>query len=255
MRRADVGAASGVGRDRDRVSAERLWERVRMAWAMLGGSPPYQVEAGRPRAAPAPAPEAEPDLPKEGFADEALPWMDAVYRFSLRLTRGDEDAADDLAQETFMKAYRAWHTFERGTNARSWLFTICRNTYLKGTERMSSQREIPASSFEGSPEEKVSVPAFGRAGYDPEETFFRQDLDAGVVEAIDALPGDFREVLVLSDLGDLRYDEIAEVLDLPLGTVKSRLFRARRILQERLLEFAREAGYIENGADVAREDA
>ena len=87
-----------------------------------------------------------------------------------------------------------------------------------------------------------------------EEEFFTSGLDDRVVQAIDALPEEFREVLVLSDLGDLKYNEIMQVLELPLGTVKSRLFRARRLLQESLLSFARESGHLANGAIRAREE-
>lgn len=251
-RAAEAGPPDRRGRA---VSREGLWERVRRAWAKLGaGTLHDDVRPGRPRAAPSPPRDDDPELPKEGFAEEAIPWLDAVYRFSLRLTQGDEDAADDLVQETFMRAYRAWHTFERGTNARSWLFTICRNTFLKGRERLSSQREVPAASFEEPVDERASVPAFGEAARDPERVFFEGTLDDEVVRAIDALSEPFREVLVLSDLGDLTYDEIAEVLELPLGTVKSRLFRARRALQERLVEFAREAGYVSNGAPAGGEE-
>lgn len=235
------------------MSAGHLWKRVRDAWASLGASPTHHVVPGRPREREPDSPSGLPDLRREGFAEEALPWVDAVYSFALRLTRGDEDAADDLVQETFVNAFRSWHTFERGTNARSWLFTICRNALIKGRARSSSKREVTASAL------RVDIEALGgdtsELPMDPEGAFFHGTLDDEVVAAIDALPEEFREVLVLSDLGDLKYSEIAQVMELPVGTVKSRLFRARRLLQEKLLAYAVEAGYVTKGPSAPGEDA
>lgn len=219
-----------------------------MAWAMLSGRTDHDVEPGRPRESP-PQPPAEADaIAAEGFAEEALPWLDAVYRFSMRLTKGDEDAAEDLVQETFLRAHRFWHTYERGTNAKSWLFTICRNTYLHHKRLVRNQRESPAADLDARVEALAAASAFESSAVDPEEDFFGRLIDDQVVDAIDALPDEFREVLVLSDLGDLKYAEVAEVLDIPVGTVKSRLFRARRILQDRLREFAVASGYVQETA-------
>ncbi|MDT8436142.1 MAG: sigma-70 family RNA polymerase sigma factor [Gemmatimonadota bacterium] len=228
------------------MSAEHLWERVQMAWAMLAGRPAGEVRPDRERVTRPPAP-SEPEagaIAAEGFAEEALPWMDAVLGFALRLTRGDRDEAEDLVQETFLRAHRFWDSFERGTNAKSWLFTICRNTYLHGREKAINRYEKPAADFDAHVETLAAVDAWGPSGKAPDRSFFDSLIDDKVIEAIDELPEEFREVLVLSDLGDLKYAEIAEVLDVPVGTVKSRLFRARRILQDRLRSFATEAGYV-----------
>lgn len=215
-----------------------------MAWAMLSGRTEHDVRSGRPREArPAPRDE-ERAIAAEGFAEEALPWLDAVFRFALRLTRGDRDAAQDVTQETFLRAHRFWHTYERGTNARSWLFTVCRNTFLHQRRSAQNQREQPAADFDAHVEALSAMSAFGGTAPDPEHEFFSRLIDDEVVEAIDALPEEFHEVPVLSDLGDLRYAEIAEVLSIPVGTVKSRLFRARRLLQDRLRDFAIESGYL-----------
>lgn len=227
------------------MSRQAMWDRVKMAWAMLSGSTPHDVQPGRPReSAPEPSEKAR-GIEAEGFAEEALPWLDAVYRFSMRLTKGDEDAAEDLVQETFLRAHRFWHTYERGTNAKSWLFTICRNTFLHQRALARNQREKPAADMDARVEALSADPAFEKPSTDPEQDFFRGLIDDRVVDAIDSLPDDYREVLVLSDLGDLKYAEIAEVLDVPVGTVKSRLFRARNQLQDRLREFAVASGYIE----------
>jgi RNA polymerase sigma-70 factor, ECF subfamily len=230
------------------MSRESMWETVRMAWAMLSGHRKRDVHAGRPREQKPPVADDTPPLSKEGFAEEALPWLDAVYRFSLRLTNGDRDAAEDLAQETFLRAHRFWHTYESGTRVKSWLFTICRNTYLHERDRARNRRERPRADLDPRTEELASASAFQAGDRGPEREFFDALIDDEVVAAIDNLPEEFREVLVLSDLGDLQYAEIAEVLDVPVGTVKSRLFRARKLLQERLRDFAIRSGYGQENA-------
>lgn len=227
------------------VSRESMWERIRAAWSMLARPrPDREITPGRPRESPPTPAEDELAIAAEGFAEEALPWLDAVYRFSMRLTRGDQDAAEDLVQDTFLRAHRFWHRYERGTNAKSWLFTICRNTYLHQKELVRNQRERPAADMHAPVEALSAASALKVPPPDPEKAFFARLIDEEVVEAIDALPEEFREVLVLSDLGDLKYSEIAQVLDIPLGTAKSRLFRARKLLQDRLREFAVESGYV-----------
>jgi len=226
------------------MSRESMWAAVRMAWSMLARRSNRQVPAGRPREQKPSLSGDEPHLSKDGFAEEALPWLDAVYRFSLRLTQGDRDAADDLAQETFLRAHRFWHTYKGGTNVKSWLFTICRNAFLHERDSARTRRERPAADFDQDTEERASEAAFQLPPKGPDGEFFDGLIDDQVVEAIDDLQEEFREVVVLSDLGDLKYAEIAEVLDIPVGTVKSRLFRARKMLQERLKDFAVRSGYI-----------
>ncbi len=172
------------------------------------------------------------------FEAEALPHLDTLYRVALRLT-GEPAAAEDLVQETMLRALRAWRTFQPGTNARAWLVTILRNQFINGWR--SRKRAPTAVDVEAIPElPDVSDP-------DPEGRFFRELVDEEVLAAVDALPEDFREVLVLSDMEGLPYAEIAEALAVPVGTVKSRLFRARRILQGRLRRYAEETGLIKGG--------
>lgn len=181
------------------------------------------------------------------FEAEALPHLDAVYRFALRLT-GTPSEAEDLVQETFLRAYRAWDQYTPGTRAKSWLFTICRNAYLRERERDARRDELVARAATEASDGDADLgetPLFtGRADYDPEGDFFRNLVDSRIFEAIDALPEDFREVVVLSDLEGLSYQEIADVVDAPLGTVKSRLFRGRKALQKQLYRLALENGYI-----------
>jgi RNA polymerase sigma-70 factor, ECF subfamily len=181
---------------------------------------------------------AEPSTAGRTFDAEALPHLDALYRVALRLT-GDPSQAEDLVQDTMLKAYRAWRQYRPGTNAKGWLLTILRNTFINDYRRR--KLEPVAMDLEA-----VEPHALYRAveQTDPEGAFFSKIVDDKVLEAIDALPPEFREVLVLSDIEGMRYAEIAETLEVPVGTVKSRLFRARRQLQAALYAHAVEMGYI-----------
>lgn len=178
------------------------------------------------------------DDERRRFEAEALPHLDALYRYAWHLS-GDAALAEDLTQETLWKAYRAWDQFRPGSNLRAWLLTILRNTFINQYRRLKQQGETvdiagiePYAVFREVQE------------VDPEARFFDNLVDHEVTQAIDALPPEFREVLLLSDAEDLSYAEIAEVLGIPVGTVKSRLFRARHALQQRLYQYAVDAGYI-----------
>lgn len=235
------------------MSLETIMQRIRDAFDMLN-----RRDFGTSMNEPPPAPRTRrrepagipPDLQaleKPGFADEAVPWMDAVHRFAIRLTHGDHDRAADLVQDTFLKAYRSWDQFERGTNCRSWLFTICKNTHLKILDEARTRREITDADLDSDIDAMGVLDVHERArGLGVSAELFDRTLDEHLVASIDALPDDYRDVLVLSDLGDLNYAEISQVLDIPAGTVKSRLFRARRRLQERLIDHAADAGLIQD---------
>ncbi|MGH7468175.1 MAG: sigma-70 family RNA polymerase sigma factor [Longimicrobiales bacterium] len=192
-----------------------------------------------------PAESVSARLRKPGFEEEALPWLDAVYRFALRLAAGREAEAEDLTQETFLRAYRAWETFSPGTNARAWLFTICRNVFLRQQQVRARLPESTSSELDADLEALAAIDVFhGTAFNDPERNFFHSIVDQEVVRAIDALPVEFREAVVLSDAEGLSYNDIATVLNIPKGTVKSRIFRGRRLLQQQLRDYALEMGYI-----------
>lgn len=191
----------------------------------------------------------EPQLKKAGFAEEALPCMDAVYRFAMRLTAGNTSEAEDLVQDTFLRAYRSWETYTQGTSCRSWLFTICRNLFLRSRERAARTPEHTATDLDMNVEAVASATIFGRMyDADPAQSYFDSFVDAEVLRAVESLPPEFREVVVLSDLEGLAYQEIADVIESPLGTVKSRLYRGRRLLAERLYEYALDMGYVRGGA-------
>ncbi len=182
---------------------------------------------------------AESSTAERVFDDEALPHLDALYRVAVRLT-GDPTLAEDLVQDTMLKAYRSWRQYRPGTNAKGWLLTILRNTFINDYRRRRLE-PVATDNLEA-----VEPHAIYRSAQeaDPEGSFFDQIVDARVLEAIDALPPEFREVLVLSDMEGLTYAEIAEAVQAPIGTVKSRLFRARRQLQAALYAHAVEMGYI-----------
>ena len=184
------------------------------------------------------------------FSEEAVPHMDAVYRFALRLS-GARDEAEDLVQDTYLRAFRSWEQYEPGTRCKSWLFTICRNVFLRGQERSARHDAILLETAHDDPRAiSREAPVFTASrDEDPEGDFFRSIVDEQVFAAIDDLPEEYRMVVVLSDLEDLSYGEIAEVLEIPIGTVKSRLFRGRRQLQRRLYEYALEMGYISDVGD------
>ncbi|MGQ0816318.1 MAG: sigma-70 family RNA polymerase sigma factor [Gemmatimonadota bacterium] len=184
-------------------------------------------------------------LAKPGFVEEAVPSMEAVYRFALRLTRGDEAEAEDVVQETFIRAYRAWERYTPGTSCRSWLFTICRNEFLRMRQRETRHTHVNEAEIDLESEALAAAAIYGQAAAaDPERVFFESLVDAEITGAIDALPEEYRETIVLSDLQGLTTPEIAAVLGVPVGTVKSRVYRARRLLQQHLYKYALEMGYL-----------
>lgn len=190
------------------------------------------------------------DRPQEprhqvSFQDEAVPHLDAVYRFALRLS-GAPDRAEDLVQETFLRAFKSWDQYTPGTQCKSWLFTICRNVFLRQRERGQRHDQIVAENVtrEGPGANPVNPVWASVSKVDPEGDFFDSFVDSEVLEAIDALPEEYRTAVILSDVEGLPYVEIAELMNVPVGTVKSRLFRGRRQLQKVLYDFALEAGYL-----------
>ena len=182
---------------------------------------------------------APTDDRRREFEREALPHLDALYGLALRLTGGDEARSEDLVQDAVLKAWRSWDRFETGTNCRAWLMTILRNTFINEFRRDKS-RPNPVE-YEEVAERPPGDSLFEA---DPEGQIFERIIDAEVINAIQALPDDFRVPVVLADIEGLAYQEIADLLEIPVGTVKSRLFRARKRLQEDLYAYAVEMGFL-----------
>ena len=179
---------------------------------------------------------------RKRFEDEALPHLDALYTMAIRLARNPDDA-NDLLQETVLRAYRFFHQFESGTNCRAWMLTILFNNFRNGYRK--SSREQPASSPEEF-ERKVEGESLRTdpAGSNPEALLSGQGMEGEVESALGSLPTEFREAILLVDVEELSYQEVSGVLNVPVGTVKSRVSRGRAILRDALASFAKERGII-----------
>ena len=196
-----------------------------------------------------PEPTAEQQL-GWGFEAAALPYLDSLYNMAYRLTRNAEDA-EDLVQDTYFKAYKHYDKFEAGTNIKAWLFRILKNSFINDYRKRQTQPpQSDFSEIEESAETLVSHEG-GQPVKDPEQEILDTILDEDVQKAIDALNEDYRLVIHLVDLEGFSYKEAAEILEVPVGTVMSRLYRGRRMLEKVLLEYAREHGYLK-GAEPTK---
>lgn len=175
------------------------------------------------------------------FDAEALGQLDALYSFALKLTRG-RDEAEDLVSDTLLRAFQRWEQYRLGSNIRAWLFTILYHAFVSRKRRIDAREVQPLEDEEG----REIYEAVGDAN--PEGTFYDSFVDQEIVNAIQSLPEEYRAAVVMSDLHGLRYGEIAQVLGVPEGTIKSRLFRGRRLLQAQLRGYAEEMGYIKRAS-------
>src|SRR4029078_398095 len=181
-----------------------------------------------------------PPPPVDAFEVEALPFLPNVARYARLLTRDSADA-DDLTQETFLRAYAAWASFRPGSDCRKWLFTICRNLYLR--DRQRSQRFVAVDDADG--ELRATREMYFRAREQGcKDLFERIDLGPALQKCLYSLLPKYREVVVLIDIEDCSYAAAAAALNVPIGTVRSRLFRARRLLQQSLMEHAEDLGLL-----------
>ncbi len=179
-------------------------------------------------------------LSRDAFEAETIRFLPDVRRFALALTR-DAAEADDLVQETYLRAFKARDTFKPDGGTRQWLFTVCRNAFLRSRER---ERWITASVDADPGEETAGTVALHRAAIEAgmDDVYDRLDFAPALEKALAMLAEPFRVVFALVDIGGLGYAEAARELGVPIGTVRSRLFRARRELQQHLMAFARDAG-------------
>jgi RNA polymerase sigma-70 factor (ECF subfamily) len=188
------------------------------------------------------------------FADQAMPFAGALYAAALRMTRNPADA-EDLVQETFLKAYRAFGTFEEGTNLRAWLYRILTNTFInqyRAKQRRPDERDLDEVEDLylyrrlGSLDQALS----GRSAEDELMAMFTDDE---VKQAMEDLPEQFRMAVYLADVEGFAYKEIAEILDIPIGTVMSRLHRGRKAMQKKLYEYAMDRGLVGRPSDLDTE--
>jgi RNA polymerase sigma factor (sigma-70 family) len=182
-----------------------------------------------------------PNNASQIFEKEFMPHLDAMYNFALKLTN-DQDDANDLVQDTCLKAYRFIGSFEPGTYAKAWLFRILKNNFINDYRKKSrGPTKVEFEWFEQS-----------FAGDEDAEPAFQADLKAEsvnemmgdeITSAIQSLPVDFRMIIILCDLEEFSYEEMGKILHIPIGTVRSRLHRARALLKEKLSEYAKKRGY------------
>ena len=177
------------------------------------------------------------DTKRRRFEREAMEHMNALFGHALRLTRNNEQA-EDLVQDTLLKAYRNYESFKEGTNAKAWLIRILTNTYINGYRRKQVAQRALTQHGGGFLNDRVSG-SLGKNGAKGMtdavmDRFIREEL----VGAVNELPENFRDVVILADVEELSYREIADALEIPIGTVMSRLHRGRRLLRDSLSEFA-----------------
>src|SRR3990167_6019823 len=174
---------------------------------------------------------------RKEFEDIAMEHLDSLYNMAIRLVYNKE-AAEDLVQETYLKAYRFFDTFQKGTNIKAWLFKILRNTFINKYRKtvnsnLSYKQESDSAELTDTLETK----------YNDLGSLMEDD----VKRAIDSLPIEYKEAILLSDVEELSYNDIAEITNVPIGTVKSRLNRGRKLLQKSLWEYAKDRGFIKRG--------
>jgi RNA polymerase sigma-70 factor (ECF subfamily) len=166
------------------------------------------------------------DLQSDSFEELAMPLFDQLYNFAQWLTQNREEA-EDLVQETYAKALKGFSSFQLGTNFRAWMYRILRNTFLTSRTGLKVTMTVPLDQEEAGPELTVESDT-------PETILFERANRELLQSAIDALPVYFREILLLCEVEEMSYQEIAETLSIPVGTVMSRLSRARKMLRDRL---------------------
>ena len=178
------------------------------------------------------------------FAEEAMPLMDQLYSAALRMTRNAADA-EDLVQETYLKAYRGYERFQEGTNLKAWMYRILTNSYIN---RYRAKQRRPDETDISDVEDMYLYRRLGGehsdVGTSAEEAFLSSVTDSTVKAAIEALPENFRIAVLLADVEGFAYKEIAEILDIPIGTVMSRIHRGRKALEKQLHEFAGERNLL-----------
>jgi RNA polymerase sigma-70 factor (ECF subfamily) len=184
------------------------------------------------------------------FERQALAHVDALYGAAYRLTRNARDA-EDLVQDSLLRAYRFWDSFQQDSNCKAWLLRIVTNTFINEYQRKKRSREIlDAATAEQDATDGVLVHADAHDRLSPERALVERSVSDDVQKALDSLPEDFRTAVILCDMQGLSYKEIADIMQCPVGTVMSRLFRGRKLLAAALRGFAEQEGYVAKNADT-----
>jgi RNA polymerase sigma-70 factor (ECF subfamily) len=178
----------------------------------------------------------------EQFARQALPHLGVLHAAAQRYAKRDRAAAEDLVQETLLRALISWERFRPGTDCRAWLLKILTNSFINGYRRKTRQRRLAQN------EELLFCPRRRRAAHQPEATLMESMLADEVIAALESLPDEFVEAVALADLAGMSYREVAARIGCPIGTVMSRLHRARKLLAEQLTDYAREQGITRDAA-------
>jgi len=188
------------------------------------------------------------------FESGELPYRDQLYKSALRLTRSVQDA-EDLLQETYLKAFKYYQRFSEGTNFKAWLFKIMKNTFINNYRRKKlAPAQVDFDDVQEGLNEEFSD-RLGEGMADPETELMTDELDAEVGKALKSLPHDYKVVVVLSDIQGYAYKEIAEILAVPVGTVMSRLYRGRRMLERALLSYGVRYNYLHGAPEKLRDQS
>lgn len=175
------------------------------------------------------------------FSTGQLPYRDQLFKTALRLTRSVEES-EDLLQETYLKAYRHYHQFTEGTNLKAWLFRILKNTFINAYRKNRNRPQM--LDFDELRDSGDGVDEGVPLGQDPEFDYLGEELDHEIREALMALPHHYRMAVLMVDLQGLSYQEVADALAVPIGTIMSRLYRGRKKIESALLSFGRRTNYV-----------
>lgn len=175
------------------------------------------------------------------FSSGQLPYRDQLFKTALRLTRSMEES-EDLLQETYLKAYRHYHQFTEGTNLKAWLFRIMKNSFINSYRR--TKNRPPLMDFDELRDSGDSFEAIAPAIQSPEVDLLGQELDHEIRDALMALPHHYRMAVLMVDLQGLSYQEVADTLAVPIGTIMSRLYRGRKKIEKALLNYGRRSNYV-----------
>lgn len=185
-----------------------------------------------------------PSRKAKTFEQLTLPFIDPLYSYAFSLT-GNSAEAEDLVQETFLKAFRAFDSFKQGTNMKAWLFRILKNSFINEFHQKKRYEALDGNGSEDEAYEKLIASRKTDAQQsDVEKEFFENTFGDEVVAALDALPPEFKSAVYMADVQEMTYEEISEVMEVPIGTVRSRISRGRKLLQLRLRQYAEDSGYI-----------